>query len=83
MDELLRTIGRYVVIAYRFGHREGHSYLVDLCAGIDQAVEVADKEATERGGKYAVVVFAKRRDTGDIDEVYEAKSPYKDKTQIQ
>ena len=82
MDEPLRTIGSYVVIAYRFGHREGHSYLVDLCEGVDKAAEVADKEATKRGGKYAVVVFAKRKDTGYIDEVYEAKSPYKDKTQV-
>lgn len=82
MDEPLRTIGSYVVIGYRFGHREGHSYLIDLCEGIDQAVEVAEKEATERGGKYAVVVFAKRKDTGDINEVYEVKSPYKDKTQV-
>jgi hypothetical protein len=80
MDEPLRTIGSYVVIGYRFGHIEGHSYLIDLCAGIDEAVIVADKEATERGGKYSVVVFAKRADTGDIDEVYEAESPYKNKT---
>jgi len=71
----LRAEGSYILIAYRYGHREGHSYLVDLCGGIDTAKERAEEEANERGGKYSVVVFAKHRDTGDMEEIYEAKCP--------
>ncbi len=33
----------YVCVAYRYGHREGHSYVVDICRGIDTAKEVAEK----------------------------------------
>jgi len=71
----LNVSGAYIVIAYRYGHREGHSYLVDICGGIDTAKEAAEKEANERGGKYSVVVFAKRIATGDVEEIYEAKCP--------
>jgi alpha-galactosidase/6-phospho-beta-glucosidase family protein len=70
----LNEYGQYVLIAYRFGSRERHSYLVDVCSGIDTASERAEHEVNERSGKYSVVVFAKRK-TGDIEEIYEAKCP--------
>lgn len=71
----LRVEGAYILIAYRYGHREGHSYLVDICGGIDTASARAEEEANERGGKYSIVVFAKNRMTEEIEEVYEAKCP--------
>lgn len=71
----LNVSGAYICIAYRYGHRDGHSYLVDICGGIDTAKGAAEKEVNERGGKYSVVVFAKRIATGDIEEIYEAKCP--------
>ena len=70
----LNEYGQYILIAYRFGSRERHSYLVDICSGIDTASERAEHEVNERGGKYSVVVFAKRK-MGDIQEIYEAKCP--------
>jgi len=70
----LNEYGQYILIAYRFGSRERHSYLVDVCSGIDTASERAEHEVNERSGKYSVVVFAKRK-TGDIEEIYEAKCP--------
>lgn len=72
--ENLNKEGRYILIAYRYGHKDGHSYLVDLCSGIDTAKERAEQEANERGGKYSVSVFAVRS-VGDVEEVYEAKCP--------
>jgi hypothetical protein len=72
--ENLNKEGRYILIAYRYGHKDGHSYLVDLCSGIDTATERADAEAMDRGGKYSVSVFAVRT-YGEIEEVYEAKCP--------
>lgn len=68
----LNVSGAYIVIAYRYGHRDGHSYLVDICGGIDTAKEAAEKEANERGGKYSVLVFTKQINTGDINVVYGA-----------
>lgn len=74
-NKSLRVEGAYILIAYRYGHRGGHSYLVDICGGIDTASQRAEEEANERGGKYSVVVFAKHIDTGDIEEIYEARCP--------
>lgn len=74
-EDALRQSGYYILIAYRYGHREGHSYLVDWCKAIDISKEKAEAEVTERGGKYSVVVFAKSTVTGKFDEVYEAKCP--------
>jgi len=74
-DLPLRIEGAYILLAYRYGHRDGHSYLVDVCGGIDTASERAEEEANERGGKYSVVVFAKNRMTEEIEEIYEAKCP--------
>lgn len=65
----------YTLIAYRYGHRDGHSYVFDMCNAIDTAKEIAEKEVTERGGKYSVVVFAKHEKSGIIEEMYEAKCP--------
>ena len=65
----------YVCVAYRYGHRESHSYVVDICKGIDTAKEAAEKEVTERGGKYSVVVFGKNNALNEVEEVYIAHCP--------
>lgn len=66
----------YVVIGYRYGHRDGHSYLVDICTGIDTAKESAQKEFEDRSGKYTMVVFSKTKEDGRfIEEVYKIDCP--------
>ena len=70
-----RVIGSYVLIGYRYGDKEKHSYVIGIYAGIDTAIEKAEEETILRGGKYSVVIYAQREDTGDVEEVYETKIP--------
>lgn len=74
-NSAMRESGYYILLAYRYGQRGNHCYLVDLCKGIDNAKDVAEKESLKRGGKYSIVVFAKGQ-LGEFDEVYEVKCPY-------
>lgn len=76
LETELRSIGRYILVAYRWGNRNDHSYVVDLCEGVDTAIDRAEKETDETGGKYAVVVFGKRSDTGEMEEVFETQIPH-------
>lgn len=48
----------YVVIAYRWGDRERHSYPVGIFSKKKRAIDVAEEEVKFRGGKYSCVVFA-------------------------
>jgi len=73
-NTILNKDGRYILIAYRYGHKDGYSYLVDICGGIDTASERAEQEANERGGKYSISVFAVRL-RGGVEEIYVAKCP--------
>lgn len=47
----------YVVIAYRWNSQENHSYLVGCNTNKDKAIEMAEKEADYRGGKYGCWVY--------------------------
>lgn len=49
----------YVVIAYRWGNTENHSYLVAVCDNEFIAKRYADMEAASRAGKYGVWVYKK------------------------
>jgi len=46
----------YVVIAYRFGSNENHSYTLGVFNKKHKAIECAETHATHRGGKYDCVV---------------------------
>lgn len=80
-NQELRQSGYYILVAYRWGSRELHSYVVDLCGGIDTAKERAEQETDERGGKYSVAVYAKHAETGEIEQVYETAIPEHYKTE--
>ena len=47
----------YVVIAYRWGSQEMHSYLVYTGFSELEAIKEAEKEANCRGGKYECWVY--------------------------
>lgn len=47
----------YVVIAYRWNNDENHSYLVGAVPDKKTAIDIAEKEADDRGGKYGVRVY--------------------------
>jgi hypothetical protein len=79
METQLRKTGSYIVIAKRYSKNESHSYIVDLCKGIDAAKDVAEKEMIERGGKYGMQVIAFREDNNEQEVVFEIESPYKNK----
>lgn len=49
----------YVVIAYRWGDINQHSYLVAVCDSEFIAKRYADNEAASRAGKYGVWVYKK------------------------
>lgn len=46
----------YVVIAYRWGQRENHSYTLGVFNQEDTAIKCADSHTEYRAGKYACVV---------------------------
>lgn len=47
----------YVIIAYRWGNTEGHSYLVGSCMDLPTAKKIANDENEWRGGKYECIVY--------------------------
>jgi len=49
----------FVVIAYRWGNVENHSYLVAVCDSQFIAQRYADNETASRGGKYGCKVYKK------------------------
>lgn len=70
----------YIVNAYKWGDREGHSYTVGVYQKKHKAQQVADSHCDYRGGKYACVVektFINRFENNDnwhTKEIYRAKS---------
>ena len=47
----------YVVHAYRWGDREKHSYHVGVFDKEERAIEAAEYEQLERGGKYECEIY--------------------------
>lgn len=71
----------YVVIAYRYGMRDNHSYLVTVSATPEEAIDAADKEVSWRGGKYGcevrVCTLGVWHECGRGGaQIYYAESPY-------
>lgn len=70
----------YVVIAYRWGQRENHSYTLGVFNKKAQAIKCADSHTEYRGGKYGCAVESctlnsfTNDDDDYIKEVYKTKS---------
>ena len=47
----------YTVVAYRFGDKERHSYIVGIFLNADDALQEALKEEEFRGGKYECEIY--------------------------
>ena len=47
----------YVVMAYRWGQKNAHSYIVTSGTDLDAMISIAEEECQDRGGKYGVVVI--------------------------
>ena len=66
-----------VVLAYRWGDTENHSYLVAVCDSQFIAQRYADNETASRAGKYACFVYKKLMNAPFTDTdvlVYKTKS---------
>lgn len=70
----------YVVIAYRWGDREKHSYTLGAFTKKQKAIDCAESHAYYRSGKYACVVEQciidnfDNKDDEYTKEIYRAKS---------
>lgn len=67
----------YVVIAYRWNSTENHSYLVGCNTKKHKAIEMADKEANYRGGKYSCYVYETDLNYEWVDDIKSNKIVYK------
>lgn len=56
----------YIVIAYRWGNREKHSYIVGIFTNDKDAVNAAELETNFRGGKYAC--FVEKSNTNEYNQ---------------
>lgn len=71
----------YIVTMYRFGHRQGHSYVLVVTQNKDTAIAHANSEEHDRGGKYAAeIVGYKLDDPENWQVIKKLDSFYKDKT---
>lgn len=70
----------YVITAYRWGWRNGHSYVVGADTDKERALVIAQEHVEYRGGKYGceVVEVAERSDPSgdDAKQVAYVESPY-------
>lgn len=55
--KISRTTKIYVVIAYRWGDENNHSYLVGVTPRKHCAIDMAQKENDYRGGKYTCTIY--------------------------
>jgi len=71
----------FVVIAERWSSPGNHSYPVGAYKTLDSAINNANKEVCERGGKYGCIVYATQHTNkfkeDRLVEIYEIESPYK------
>lgn len=70
----------YVVSAYRYGWRNGHSYVVGCCENIDDAKKLSVAHMNYRGGKYGCEIvecnFNDIDESGSGRQVHYIESPY-------
>jgi len=67
----------YVVVAYRWGNTEKHSYIVGVFTLDKDAISAAELETTYRGGKYSCQVEKCRTDMYDNENQYDTEVIYK------
>jgi len=70
----------WIATAYRWGWSNNHHYIVYAGDDYDRAMELAEEEANDRGGKYGVVVRSYTEDYsrvfGYFPSSYGEKLPY-------
>lgn len=70
----------FVVIAYRYGMRDAHSYLVCVCDNLEDAKLAAEEEVGYRGGKYGCEVaeceIGPWNEDRECRQVHYVPSPY-------
>jgi len=73
----------FITVAYRWSDEQDHSYPVGAYKTLESAINNANKEVCERGGKYGCKVFATQHTNkfknDRLVEIYEIPSQYKDK----
>lgn len=52
----------YVVMAYRWGQKNAHSYILTSGTDLDSMTAAAEEECGDRGGKYGVAVIRTNSD---------------------
>lgn len=52
----------YVVMAYRWGQKNAHSYIVTSGTDLDSMTAAAEEECQDRGGKYGLAVIRTNSD---------------------
>jgi hypothetical protein len=66
------SLNNYVVMAYRWGQKNAHSYIVTSGTDLDAMISIAEEECQDRGGKYGVAVIRTNpdwRSTANHEEV--------------
>lgn len=69
----------YVITAYRWGQRNGHSYVVGATTDLEEAKKIADEHVSYRGGKYGCEVCScssTNPHDNNAKQVYYVESPY-------
>lgn len=71
---------QYLVEGRRFGNPEAHTYFVGIFDDLKKAIEIAENETNDRGGKYNCVVVELELnhlyEDGNPFEIYETDIPY-------
>ena len=74
----MKTKDLYVVIAYRWGDRNNHSYPIGVFDKKGAAIDCADEHTAYRGGKYSCSVEKCALNAFDndnvLEKIYESKS---------
>jgi hypothetical protein len=52
----------YVVMAYRWGQKNAHSYILTSGTDLDSMISAAEEECGDRGGKYGLAVIRTNSD---------------------
>lgn len=73
----------YIVVAYRWGNREKHSYTVAAFSKKAGAIKCAEDHTTYRGGKYGCAVEEVTLDQFDNDKDDYTKEVYRTKSKME
>ena len=87
LAEVLNSQKLYFVEARKLGNREAHTYPLGIFTDLEEAINVAEFETTERGGVYNAVVIEMLlnydySDDSGCFEIYESDIPYHYRKQL-